>query len=114
MHPVVAIALKDLRQRLRDRSAWVLGIIAPMAVAGLISVAFGGAQTFHTSVAVVDNDHGAIAAGFSQFLRSPDLHGLLTVKTVSGSPDARSKVANGSLGAAFVIPAGFSDAVTAG
>src|SRR6476620_7099051 len=88
MHPVVAIALKDLRQRLRDRSAWVLGIIAPMAVAGLISVAFGGAQTFHTSVAVVDNDHGAIAAGFSQFLRSPDLHGLLTVKPASGSVDA--------------------------
>ena len=84
MHPVVAIALKDLRQRLRDRSAWVLGFIAPMAVAGLISVAFGGAQSFHTSVAVVDDDHGAIATGFTQFLRSPDLHDLLTVRTADG------------------------------
>ena len=65
MHPVVAIAVKDLRQRLRDRSAWVLGIFAPMLVAGLISLAFGGAQSFHTTVAVVDEDHGAIAAGFS-------------------------------------------------
>ncbi|MGO4340253.1 ABC transporter permease [Pedococcus sp. 2YAF34] len=114
MHPVVAIALKDLRQRLRDRSAWVLGFIAPMAVAGLISVAFGGAQSFHTSVAVVDDDHGAIATGFTQFLRSPDLHDLLTVRTVSSRADAQSKVADGVLGAAFVIPAGFSDAVTAG
>ena len=114
MHPVVTIALKDLRQRLRDRSAWVLGFVAPMAVAGLISVAFGGAQSFHTSVAVVDHDHGAIAAGFTEFLRSPDLHGLLTVRTVSTEAEARSRVADGELGAAFVIPAGFSDAVTAG
>ena len=114
MHPVVAIAVKDLRQRLRDRSAWVLGIIAPMAVAGLISLAFGGAQSFHTAVAVVDEDHGAIAAGFTQFLRSPDLGDLLTVRTVSGRADAQAKVASGTLGAAFVIPAGFSDAVTAG
>jgi ABC-2 type transport system permease protein len=114
VHPVVAIALKDLRQRLRDRSAWVLGIIAPMAVAGLISVAFGGAQTFHTTVAVVDLDHGAIATGFTQFLRSPDLHDLLTVRTVSGRADAQAKVADGALGAAFVIPEGFSDAATSG
>ncbi|MFC8502528.1 ABC transporter permease [Pedococcus sp. NPDC057267] len=114
MHPVVAIALKDLRQRLRDRSVWVLGFAAPLMVAALISLAFGGAQAFHTSVAVVDEDHGAIAAGFAQFLSSPDLHGLLTVRTVSGTDDARAKVADGTLGAAYVIPAGFSDAVTAG
>jgi ABC-2 type transport system permease protein len=114
VHPVVTIALKDLRQRLRDRSAWVLGFVAPMAVAGLISVAFGGAQSFHTSVAVVDHDHGAIAAGFRQFLRSPDLQGLLTVRPVSTEAQARARVADGQLGAAFVIPEGFSEAVTAG
>lgn len=114
MHPVVAVATKDLRQRLRDRSAWVLGFIAPMAVAGLISVAFGGAESFHTSIAVVDEDHGPIAAGFVEFLRSPDLHDLLRVETVSGRDDAKAKVDDGTLGAAFVVPAGFSDAVTAG
>jgi ABC-2 type transport system permease protein len=114
VHPVVTIALKDLRQRLRDRSAWVLGFVAPMAVAGLISVAFGGAQSFHTSVAVVDRDHGAIAAGFTEFLRSPDLQDLLTVRPVSTEAQARARVADGELGAVFVIPEGFSDAVTAG
>jgi len=34
MSAVLAIALKDLRQRLRDRSALVLGFVAPLAVAG--------------------------------------------------------------------------------
>jgi len=114
MHPVVAIALKDLRQRLRDRSAWVLGFVAPVAVAALISVAFGGAESFHTAVAVVDDDHGPVAAGFSEFLRSPDLQDLLTVRTVSGRDDAAAQVEDGTLGAAFVVPPGFSEAVTAG
>jgi ABC-type Na+ efflux pump permease subunit len=33
MRAVLAIARKDLRQRLRDRSAIVLGLIAPVVVA---------------------------------------------------------------------------------
>jgi len=114
MSAVLAIALKDLRQRLRDRSAIVLGFIAPVAVAALISVAFGSAATFHANVAVVDLDGGPVAAGFTSFVRGPDLAGLLTVKPVTGEADARAKVAKGELSAAFVIPQGFSQAVTSG
>lgn len=114
MSAVLAIAMKDLRQRLRDRSAIVLGFIAPVAVAWLISMAFGSSGSFHTSVAVVDLDRGTLATGFTSFLRSPDLADLLTVTPVASEADARAKVANGDLGAAFVIPQGFSDAVTSG
>ena len=63
MSAVLAIALKDLRQRLRDRSAIVLGFIAPLAVAWLISMAFGSVGSFHANVAVVDLDGGPVAAG---------------------------------------------------
>jgi ABC-2 type transport system permease protein len=114
MSAVLAIALKDLRQRLRDRSALVLGFIAPVAVAALISVAFGSAASFHANVAVVDLDGGPVAAGFTTFVKGPDLAGLLTVKPVTGEADARAKVAKGDLSAAFVIPKGFSQAVTSG
>jgi len=114
MTAVLAIALKDLRQRLRDRSAIVLGFIAPVAVAALISVAFGSAGSFHANVAVVDLDKGAVATGFTSFVRDPDLANLLTVKSVAGEAYARSKVAKGDLSAAFVIPQGFSEAVTSG
>jgi len=114
MSAVLAIAMKDLRQRLRDRSAIVLGFIAPMAVAWLISLAFGSVGSFHTSVAVVDLDQGAVATGFTSFLASPDLADLLTVTPVASEADARAKVAKGDIGAAFVIPQGFSDAVTSG
>ena len=114
MSAVLAIALKDLRQRLRDRSAIVLGFIAPVAVAALISVAFGSAGTFHANVAVVDLDGGPVATGFTTFVKGPDLAGLLTVRPVTGEADARAKVSSGNLSAAFVIPRGFSEAVTSG
>jgi ABC-2 type transport system permease protein len=114
MSAVLAIALKDLRQRLRDRSALVLGFIAPVAVAALISVAFGSASSFHADVAVVDLDKGPVAAGFTTFVKSPDLVDLLTVKPVTSEADARAQVADGRLSAAFVIPDGFSAATTAG
>jgi ABC-2 type transport system permease protein len=114
MSPVLAIALKDLRQRLRDRSALVLGFIAPVAVAALISVAFGSADSFHADVAVVDLDQGPVAAGFTTFVKDPSLTDLLTVRPVTGEADARAQVANGHLDTAFVIPAGFSAAITSG
>ena len=114
MTAVLAIALKDLRQRLRDRSAIVLGFIAPVAVAALISSAFGSAGSFHANVAVVDLDRGPVATGFTSFIKGPDLANLLTVKPVTSEADARAKVAKGDLSAAFVIPQGFSEAVTSG
>ena len=114
MGAVLVIALKDLRQRLRDRSALVLGFIAPLAVAWLVSAAFGSTETFHMDVGVVDRDHGQVAAGFQSFLRSPELSDLLTVTVVGSEAEARSKVDEGTLDSAFVLPEGFSTAVLSG
>jgi ABC-2 type transport system permease protein len=114
MGPVLVIALKDLRQRLRDRSALVLGFIAPLAVAWLVSAAFGSTGSFHMDVGVVDHDRGQVAAGFQSFLRSPELSDLLTVTVVDSEAEARAKVDDGTLSAAFVVPEGFTPAVVAG
>ena len=110
MRPVIAIAIKDLRQRLRDRSAIVLGFIAPLAIAALMSFAFQGADSYHLKAAVIDNDHGELAAAFVQMLRSPELSELVSLQQVGGEADVRSQVDSGKLGAAFVIPAGFTAA----
>ncbi|MFD8496375.1 ABC transporter permease [Amycolatopsis sp. NPDC059657] len=110
MRAAFVIAAKDLRQRMRDRSAWVLGFLAPIAVSALMSFAFSGADTFHTTIAVVDEDHGVLSAAFTGFLSGPELASVLTVEPVSGTADARTRVDNGELGAALVIPAGFTAA----
>jgi ABC-2 type transport system permease protein len=110
MNPAVAIAAKDLRQRLRDRSAVVMGFIAPLAIAALMSFAFGGGDGYHLDATVVDDDHGELAAAFVAMLHAPEFADLIAVKPNTGEADARSQVDSGAVGAAFVIPAGFTAA----
>ncbi|HVK20467.1 MAG TPA: ABC transporter permease [Actinokineospora sp.] len=108
---ILIIAAKDLRQRLRDKSAIVLGFLAPVAIAWLMSAAFGGVGGFHLEAAVVDQDGGDIAAAFTAMLADDDLADLVTLHPVSGVDDARAKLADGEVSAVFVLPAGFSAAV---
>jgi ABC-2 type transport system permease protein len=114
MPPVLVIAAKDLRQRFRDRSAIVLGFVAPLAIAALMSFAFKGTESFHITVGIVDRDHGAVATAFSNFMRSPDLENVVTVRTFGDEASASARVHSGALAAAVVIPPGFSTAATTG
>jgi ABC-2 type transport system permease protein len=74
------IAAKDLRQRVRDRSAIVIGIVAPLVIAALMSLAFRGVTTFHFNLAVVNADHGPIAAQLVRALQEPGLRGIITTR----------------------------------
>ena len=112
MHPALAIATKDIRQRIRDRSAIVLGIVAPLVIAALMSLAFRGAETIHLTVGVVDSDHGAAAAGLLSALRSPGLKDLVTVVPETSEGSASAAVHAGRVGAAILIPTGFTDSVS--
>ena len=38
MTAAITIALKDLRQRMRDRTAIIMGVIAPFALAAMFSL----------------------------------------------------------------------------
>jgi ABC-2 type transport system permease protein len=114
MRPVLAIALKDLRQRLRDRTAWVTVFVAPLVITALMSLAFSGAATFHAKLAVVDLDHGAAAAGLMQTLHSPQLAGTVTVRSYPDAADAAQAVRHGTEQAAIVVPAGFTAALSGG
>jgi ABC-2 type transport system permease protein len=112
MHPALAIAAKDVRQRMRDRSAIVLGIVAPLVIAALMSLAFRGAETIHLTVGVVDSDHGAAAAGLLNALRSPGLRDLVTVVPETSEGSASAAVHAGRAGAAIIIPSGFTNSVS--
>ncbi len=112
MAPAFVIAAKDLRQRFRDRSAIVVGFVAPLAIAGLMSFAFRGTENFHMTVGVVDRDHGALATAFASLLRSPELHDILTVRPMERESSAAAQVRSGDVDAAFVVPSGFTQAAT--
>jgi ABC-2 type transport system permease protein len=108
------IARKDLRQRLRDRSAIVLGFVAPLVIAGLMSLAFQGTEHFHFDLLVVDHDHGPVAAALMRGLAAPAIRDVLTVRSSTSDADAATAVHARHAGAALVIPAHFSTAAESG
>jgi ABC-2 type transport system permease protein len=105
------IAAKDLRQRLRDRSAIVIGLVAPLVIAALMSVAFRGADTFHFTVGVVNEDHGPAASGLVKALREPAIAQVMRAVPVASAASAARQVRSGKLQAALVVPRGFSSSL---
>jgi ABC-2 type transport system permease protein len=106
------IAAKDMRQRLRDRSAVLVGLVAPLVVALLMSLAFSGTENFHYTLAVVDADHGPVAVVMLRALEAPSLRGIVTVRRFATPIAAEAAVRGRSAQAGLVIPSGFSAAST--
>jgi ABC-2 type transport system permease protein len=109
------IARKDLRQRVRDRSAILLAIVLPLALAGIFDLVFGSAATPRPfRYAVVDLDRGPLAAVFVEdTLGELQSEGVVTLRRVDTRPRGESLAASGDVDATFVVPRGFSAAVQA-
>jgi ABC-2 type transport system permease protein len=110
----VRIALKDIRQRLRDRSFYLWGIAAPFGLAAIFSLLFGGLSSgaLDFSYAVADEDGGPSARAFVEQVLNPlDEQGVFVVEEAASAAEARSLAEEAKVDAAFVIPAGFSRAV---
>lgn len=119
MRVAIAIAAKELRQRLRDRSAIFIAFVAPTLLAAIVSGAFGSgfgpnASTIRFSANVADADRSPISQAFLGVLRSPQLRHLVTPLHESSEADARKAVDAKAAEVAFVIPHGFQAAVTSG
>jgi ABC-2 type transport system permease protein len=112
MGAALSIADKDLRQRVRDRSAIMLAVVVPLALAAIFSVLFGPASTPSPfAYAVADRDGSDLSRAFtSQVLAELDERGIVTV-TQLDEQQARARVRDGDLDAAFVFPAGFAEDV---
>jgi ABC-2 type transport system permease protein len=109
------IAAKDLRQRSRDGTLLIVGVVAPLGLATIFSLLLSGVTAFRADYAIVDLDRGDLARVFRE-----DVVGTLVaadVATVEVFPDAasaRAAVEAGDVESAFVIPAGFSAAILDG
>ena len=114
MRAALVIAGNDLRRRLRDRSALLMGVVAPVLMAVIIGTALGGGLRFDATVGVVDADGsdltGQIARGLVEdtpddaplrFTPVPDVE--VAKEALQGRPPEGSP----SLDAVLVLPAGF-------
>jgi ABC-2 type transport system permease protein len=114
MKKALQIAAKDLRLRLRDRSAIIQAFVAPFVLASIISFAFGGSGNgpdFHTHWGLTDLDGGTISKAFAVALQSPQLKKITNVHTFESPDKLREAIKKGEQSAGFIIPKGFSDAI---
>jgi ABC-2 type transport system permease protein len=108
---VLTILAKDLRLRLRDRSAIVVGVVAPFGLAFILNMVTGGfGEDFSATFGVVDEDRGEVSAAFTRVVE--DLDDDIEVRTGLSEDEARRQVDGGDLDAAFILPASFSERVT--
>jgi ABC-2 type transport system permease protein len=118
------IAVKDLRQRSRDRSVYLIGIVAPLGLALVFGIVLGPTQDdaadyeFQARYAVADLDGGPVSRFFVDgFLATASGIELVRVDTADeaielaeGDPNPVAENPDEVM-AAFVIPEGFSDDV---
>ena len=117
MRAALLIAAKDLRERLRDRSALMFAFVVPLGLAFIFSRILGGVASGQDvfSYGVVDLDRGSASHGFvDDVLGSVARQGVIDVRTIGTEARARAMAADGTVDAVFVIPAGFTAATRSG
>jgi ABC-2 type transport system permease protein len=115
MRIVLLVALKDLRQRLRDRTALLVSVVAPLGLAFIFSQLLAGATDFRAVYVVADMDGGPLATVLRKdVIGSLEGSDAFKVADVPTEAAARAAVTDGTADAAFLVPAGFSAAIGAG
>jgi ABC-2 type transport system permease protein len=111
MRATLLICAKDLKSRLRDRSALLIGIVVPLSLAFIFNAIFSGigGNSAAIDLGVVNADGGAASAQFvSQVLGAVGRSGLIAIHREPTVARARMLAGNGTLQAVIIIPAGFS------
>ena len=115
MRIALLVALKDLRQRLRDRSALLVSVAAPLGLAVIFSQLLAGATGFSATYVVSNMDGGELARTFREDVLGGFADGEQTkVVDVATEAEALAAVEDGTADAAFLLPAGFTMAIEAG
>jgi ABC-type Na+ efflux pump permease subunit len=109
-----AVMTKDLRRRLRDPLSFLLWLGIPIAIAGMIKLAFGGGgdgKGPQAHVLIVDEDGSFLSellVGALATKRGPELP--LAGEKVTEA-EGRARIDAGDASALLVIPAGFADSL---
>jgi ABC-type transport system involved in cytochrome c biogenesis permease component len=106
---LVASAALELRQLARSRALVAFTMLE--ALTFLILVSLFGLTGSRAPTALINEDHGPLAASFITYLERA--HHSFQLRDMSAS-DARHQLATGQLVAAITIPVGFGADVTAG
>ncbi len=120
MKKIFLIGFKDLKLAFRDRAALILMLAAPFLLTlgmGFVTGRLGGSGTSgglsHIEVTIVNQDSGPVGEALVALLQSPDLSDLVSPTIAADPAEARRQVDADQAAAVVIIPAGFSQSVTA-
>lgn len=107
------ITAKDLRQRLRDKSFFLLGILTPLALAFVLNLVFGDLSEgeLEITMGVVDSDGSPVSNQLAGNLLGLDGAGGIDVTALDSAADPDAALDERTLDAVVVIPAGFGAGV---
>jgi ABC-2 type transport system permease protein len=118
MKKLITIAWKDLTLALRDRAAFILMFLAPLALTlglGLVTGRLGGGNDDtglrDVPVVVVDQDGGQLGTALVEMFYSADLGTLVKPVTLTDVLAARRLVEDDKAAAAIVVPPGFTASI---
>ena len=117
MGPATRIATKDLKLRIRDRSAFILGIFAPLILAIIFKFVFGAAFTADSldlRFGFVDLDDSNISQTFHDVLDDAASEGILTLTVFNSAEEADAALEAADINAYYLIEPGMEAAVQAG
>jgi len=109
---MAVIAGKDLLQRSRDRSAYIMGIVGPLVLVFILNSTLGAVgESSAFPMGFVDDDGGEVAAGFGQLLAELEDDQVIDLVSADNRADLEAMIDNGDVGAGFVLGPGFSEAI---
>lgn len=109
---ILVIAAKDVAQRSRDRSAFIMGLVGPLVLALIMGGTVGGADDpapFELGLAV--EDKGSVASGFDEILADLEEERVVEITVARDRAELERLVDDGQVAAGFHIAGGFSDAI---
>lgn len=100
---------------MRDRTAILTAIVAPLALTALMGAALGGgAGGIHMRLCVADLDHSELSSRLVSFVQRPSLHGMVQVLSADSIPAAEKMIRQDQAQCAVVMRPGFAHSITSG
>ncbi len=114
MSAATQIAVKDLKLRVRDRSAFIFGIVAPLVLAFVFNLVFGSvfdATGLGLEYGMVDLDQSEISLRFGAVLEEVEADGVLTIENYANEASAERAIEDDEIDAYYLIEDGFGEGV---
>ena len=119
MKHIFAIAMKDIRETLRDKMTFFFLLLMPIIFTLMFGFAFGGgsggggeAEDARLAVALLDQDGSTVSAGLARLLEQSE---AIRVEAVTDDAAAlEAGVLDGKWAAAITVPAGYGERMEAG